>query len=88
MQYAEIFFSAVKNEISKIRKCGIPLQTPVFYIELGFTGVYIATLNPIQVNIFRGQFFFDKVGLSQKNMLVLIQFCGEVSLSNICDQEE
>ena len=36
---------------------------------------------------FHGQFFFDKVGLSQ-NMLVLTQFCGEVSLSNICDKGE
>ena len=34
-----------------------------------------------------GQFFFDKVGLSQQNMLVYIKFCGEVSLSNICDKD-
>ena len=26
----------------KIRKIGIPLQTPVFYIKLGFKGVYIS----------------------------------------------
>ena len=26
---------------SKIRKIGIPLQTPVFYIKVGFKGVYI-----------------------------------------------
>ena len=37
---------------------------------------------------FPGQVFFDKVGLSQKNMLVSIQLCGEVSLSNICDKGE
>ena len=37
---------------------------------------------------FHGQFFFDKVGLSQKNMLLKIQFCGEVSLSNIFDKCE
>ena len=37
---------------------------------------------------FHEQLFFDKVGLSQKNMLVLIQFCVEFSLSNICDKGE
>ena len=37
---------------------------------------------------FHGQIFFDKEGLSQKNMLLLTQFCGEVSLSNICDKGE
>ena len=37
---------------------------------------------------FQGHFFFDKVGLSQKNILVQTHFCGEVSLSNICDKGE
>ena len=27
---------------SKIRKIGLPLQTPVFYIQIGFKGVYIS----------------------------------------------
>ena len=27
---------------SKIRKLGIPLQTSVFYIKVGFSGVYIS----------------------------------------------
>ena len=35
-----------------------------------------------------GHFFFDKVGFSQKNVLVYIQFCDEVSLSNACDKDE
>ena len=37
---------------------------------------------------FHGHFFFDKVGLSQINMLVLIEVCVEVSSSNICDKGE
>ena len=38
---------------------------------------------------FHGQFFFDKVGLSQKKICSCkVQFCGEVSLSNICDKDE
>ena len=37
---------------------------------------------------FHGQVFFDKVGLSQKNMLVQSQFFCEVLLPNICDKGE
>ena len=37
---------------------------------------------------FHGHLFFDKVGLSQIDILVFIEFCVEVSSSNICDKGE
>ena len=41
---------------SKIRKLDKPLQTPVFYVKVGFKGVYIArTCFPdVPVVLFRG----------------------------------
>ena len=43
MQYTEnVLVVKIKNFTAKIRKIGIPPHTPVFYIKMGFKGVYIS----------------------------------------------